>query len=223
MDAEKLGGFIAGRRRELGLTQAQLAEQLHVTDKAVSRWERGVGLPDINNIEPLAQALDVSLVELMRAKMLDDESIGLQEAESLVEDVIRFPRTTGMWQKVVGSAVLVCFAVVSVLLLMLVFSTGGAHLSVSSIISGLIAWGIPIWCLTFGRCSTGITVSLSFAFAMTAVVIQVVAIAGSAYRGDFASIEDTVNALVLVCIVFSLVTLFLNVVSAAVTLRKKTN
>lgn len=42
MEADKLGTFIAQRRKELGLTQVTLAEKIHVTDKAVSRWERGV-------------------------------------------------------------------------------------------------------------------------------------------------------------------------------------
>ena len=50
MDAKTLGDFIAG----LGLTQAQLAARMHLTDKAVSRWERGVGLPDLATLEPLA-------------------------------------------------------------------------------------------------------------------------------------------------------------------------
>ena len=54
MDAKMFGAFLAQVRRAQGLTQAELAEQLHVTDKAVSRWERGVGLPDINTLEPLA-------------------------------------------------------------------------------------------------------------------------------------------------------------------------
>lgn len=53
MDALETGRFIAQRRKELGLTQKALAQQLHVTDKAVSKWERGAGLPDINTIEPL--------------------------------------------------------------------------------------------------------------------------------------------------------------------------
>ena len=53
MDAKTFGAFLARVRREQGLTQAELAEQLHVTDKAVSRWERGIGLPDINTLEPL--------------------------------------------------------------------------------------------------------------------------------------------------------------------------
>ena len=46
MNAKSFGAFLAQTRRERGLTQSALAEQLHVTDKAVSRWERGVGLPD---------------------------------------------------------------------------------------------------------------------------------------------------------------------------------
>ena len=64
MDAKMFGAFLAQVRRAQGLTQAELAEQLHVTDKAVSRWERGVGLPDINTLEPLATGL--SLADLMR-------------------------------------------------------------------------------------------------------------------------------------------------------------
>ena len=65
MDAKTFGAFLARVRREQGLTQAELAEQLHVTDKAVSRWERGIGLPDINTLEPLADALGLSLADLM--------------------------------------------------------------------------------------------------------------------------------------------------------------
>jgi len=68
MDAKQLGTFIAERRKQLGLTQALLSEKIHVTDKAVSRWERGIGLPEINSIEALADALDLSLTELMQAK-----------------------------------------------------------------------------------------------------------------------------------------------------------
>ena len=57
MDNKKFGEFIAGLRKEKGYTQSQLAEILCVTDKAVSKWERGVGFPDIKLIEPLSEAL----------------------------------------------------------------------------------------------------------------------------------------------------------------------
>lgn len=68
MDAKKFGAFIAGQRKSLGLTQLELAEKLHVTDKAVSRWERGLGFPDINSIEPLADALGLSIAEIMKSE-----------------------------------------------------------------------------------------------------------------------------------------------------------
>lgn len=63
MDNQKLGIFITELRKEKGLTQAQLAQKLNVTDKAVSKWERGVGFPDIKLLEPLADVLDISLLD----------------------------------------------------------------------------------------------------------------------------------------------------------------
>ena len=60
--AEEMGLYIAKRRKEKGLTQKDLAEKLFVTDKAVSRWERGKGYPDIVVIKPLAEALDVPVI-----------------------------------------------------------------------------------------------------------------------------------------------------------------
>ena len=68
MDAEKFGAFIAAARKEKNMTQKALAERLHVTDKAVSRWERGLGYPDIHTLEPLAEALGVSLLGLLHAE-----------------------------------------------------------------------------------------------------------------------------------------------------------
>ena len=53
MDAKKLGQFIAEIRKEKEMTQAELASKLHVTDKAVSKWERGLGLPDITALSRL--------------------------------------------------------------------------------------------------------------------------------------------------------------------------
>lgn len=65
MDAKTLGAFIAGCRKEMGFTQAELAMKLNVTDKAVSRWERGIGFPDISLIEPLSCALNKNVSDLM--------------------------------------------------------------------------------------------------------------------------------------------------------------
>ena len=80
MDASKLGKFISDQRKVLGMTQADLGKKLMVTDKAVSKWERGLGFPDINTLEPLAEALQVSVQELMRAEknvtqVTDEEAV----------------------------------------------------------------------------------------------------------------------------------------------------
>lgn len=76
MDAKAFGAFLAETRRSRGLTQSELAEQLHVTDKAVSRWERGLGFPDINTLEPLANALGLTLSQLMHADSGNGEKAG---------------------------------------------------------------------------------------------------------------------------------------------------
>ena len=61
-----MGGFIAAKRQEKGLTQLELGEKLGVTDKAVSKWERNISCPDIGSIPRLAEVLGVSVEELMR-------------------------------------------------------------------------------------------------------------------------------------------------------------
>ncbi len=81
MEAKKFGQFIAGIRKEKKMTQAELAEQIHVTDKAISRWERGLGFPDIQTLEPLAQALGISVLELMRSERQETEKQDQQPEE----------------------------------------------------------------------------------------------------------------------------------------------
>lgn len=65
MDYEKTGRFIQQLRKEKGMTQLTLAERLGVTDRAVSRWERGKGFPDVSMLKPLAEALGISVSELL--------------------------------------------------------------------------------------------------------------------------------------------------------------
>ena len=91
MDANRTGTFIAMLRKERQWTQAELAQKLHVTDKAVSKWERGLGLPDINTIEPLAEALGVSVLELMRGERQIEEAQVLPE--EAVSETFAYVRT----------------------------------------------------------------------------------------------------------------------------------
>ena len=145
MDAKILGNYIAARRKELGMTQANLAEKIHVTDKAVSRWERGVGLPDIENLEALAKALEVSLVSLMQGKTCDEKHISIQDAEELVINTIKISKETSKLQKGFWGSILGIFGIIIVLLCILLLRDGKIVMySVASIVTGLIAWGIPI-------------------------------------------------------------------------------
>ncbi len=68
MQNETLGAMIASLRKRKGMTQLDLAQQLGVTDKAVSKWERDLSCPDISSLPKLAQVLDVTVDELMRTK-----------------------------------------------------------------------------------------------------------------------------------------------------------
>ena len=81
MEAKQFGRFIAGIRKEKKMTQAELAGKIHVTDKAISRWERGLGFPDIQTLEPLAQALGISVLELMRSERQETEKQDQQPEE----------------------------------------------------------------------------------------------------------------------------------------------
>ena len=68
MTNKSMAEVISCRRKELGLTQKDLAEKMNVTDKAVSKWERGIACPDTATIPKLAEILGVSIEELMSAK-----------------------------------------------------------------------------------------------------------------------------------------------------------
>ena len=90
MDAKKFGTFIATLRKENNMTQVELAQKLQVTDKAVSKWERGLGFADINTIEPLADALGVSVLEIMRSERIAETEITQDTASAALTDIFEF-------------------------------------------------------------------------------------------------------------------------------------
>lgn len=88
MNSQKTGQLIAQQRASLGLTQKQLANQLHISDRTVSRWERGVGYPDLSLLEPLADALELTVVELLRGERLPPEQQPAPQTEHTARDVV---------------------------------------------------------------------------------------------------------------------------------------
>lgn len=83
MNAKKVGSFIKEQRQELGLSQKELAEKLYITDKAVSKWETGRGLPDISSLEPLSNALNVSVSEILNGEKSQNNESEIDNAKLL--------------------------------------------------------------------------------------------------------------------------------------------
>lgn len=83
MDNQAIGNFIKALRTEQGLTQKQLAEKIGVTDKAVSRWETGKGVPDISLLMPLSQLFGVSVSELLLGGRIQAEQ-KLEKSEETI-------------------------------------------------------------------------------------------------------------------------------------------
>ncbi len=73
MQKETFGSKVASLRKEKGMTQLELAQKMGVTDKAVSKWERDLSLPDVSSLPRLAEVLDVSVEELLQAKTVRAE------------------------------------------------------------------------------------------------------------------------------------------------------
>ena len=85
MDLKKTGAFLAASRKKQKMTQKELAEEIGVTDKAVSRWETGRGFPDVSVLQPLAQALGVSVAEIVKGEKIEPENAGEQADSAVVE------------------------------------------------------------------------------------------------------------------------------------------
>ena len=89
IDKAKFGAFVAQLRKEKGLMQKELAEKLYVSDKAVSKWERGLSIPDVAILVPLAQILGVTVTELLECQRLPkDAPLDSRQTEEIVKKVI---------------------------------------------------------------------------------------------------------------------------------------
>ena len=85
MDQIRIGQFIASQRKQKGMTQAELALLLGITDRAVSKWERGKGMPDASLMLALCEALGITVNELLRGEKIDMENNNQKNEELLLE------------------------------------------------------------------------------------------------------------------------------------------
>ena len=88
MNQIKIGKFIAERRKLVGLTQMQLADKLGITDKAVSKWERGIAMPDTSIMLELCDILRISVNELLSGEKINMENNN-QKNEQLLLDMAK--------------------------------------------------------------------------------------------------------------------------------------
>ena len=84
MNQTAIGGYIARKRKEQNLTQEQLAEQLGVSNKTISKWENGKCMPDYSIIQKLCEALHVTLPELMDGEDASEDSVRVYDDEQIL-------------------------------------------------------------------------------------------------------------------------------------------
>lgn len=102
MDNQKMGQFILGLRKAKGMTQKELAGELHVTDKAVSKWERGISCPDIALLPELANVLGVTVSELLNGEKSNSDAANKVVS---VDNALQYAEKTAkgrmnLWQNV---------------------------------------------------------------------------------------------------------------------------
>ena len=119
MDLVKIGKYIAWKRKALGMTQKQLAEKLNMSDKSVSKWERGICLPDVSVYMELCEILGISINEFLAGEDIDAENVEKKSEDN----IIQVTKDSKKKQKNLKSilAVVTTFAVIMVLVLGTVF------------------------------------------------------------------------------------------------------
>jgi len=146
MNQEKIGKFIAEKRKEKKLTQEQLAEKLSISKNAVSKWERGLNLPDVSIMQDLCKILNITLNELFVGEKILDEKYKevadnnllnvLENSSFTLKEKIDFYKKK--WKKEHISKIIICFISWIVLIIALKFQ------NVQNYIIGTIAGMLSI-------------------------------------------------------------------------------
>lgn len=108
MDTDKIGKFLAQVRKEKGLTQKQLAKKIDVSDKAISRWETGKGLPEVSSITLLCETLDISVTEFLNGQYSDKKEDEMNVRKMIDYSKISIDRKV----KVRRRKIILCFIVI---------------------------------------------------------------------------------------------------------------
>lgn len=119
MDPRKTGIIISDARKKLNMTQKDLADKLYVSDKAVSKWERGLCFPDISVLIPLTEILNISLYDLLRG-----EKVNKEEVEKTLKNTINYSNSEIKRKekkyKIISSIVIVFIILISIISLIFI-------------------------------------------------------------------------------------------------------
>ena len=177
MDQERIGKFILEARHEVGLTQKELAERIGVSDRTISKRENGLGFPDINTLESLAEALHVSVNELMRAEknvteVSNEEAVAealhntIEVADKQIKDAEK--RSIMVIFGAVAVAVLGMLVIDNMTLLELGMATAFVYLPLVCIFSSLVLF---IWALHQRKKGRAYKRTITWAAIMAVIVV----------------------------------------------------
>ena len=112
MDLVKIGKYIAEKRKALGLTQRQVAEKLGMSDKSVSKWERGICLPDVSVYSPLCEILGISLNEFLAGEDIGHDDLQQKSENNLLQVTTDGKRRQKTLRRIIGSLIAVTVGLV---------------------------------------------------------------------------------------------------------------
>ena len=117
MNQIKIGKFIAERRKNKNLTQLQLAEKLNITDRAISKWETGKGMPDSSIMMELCKELDISVNELLSGELIDMNNYNVKVDENLIklQKQKEYAITSARWSHVIMTIILLIWNFINVI------------------------------------------------------------------------------------------------------------
>lgn len=150
MNCEKIGNFIMQNRKAKNLTQKQLADKLCVTDRAVSRWERGVGTPDISLLVSLGEILGVSVNEILLGEKIDN--ITKEQSDKILIDSISMYRKNDI-KKMIEKTFLIIIMTVFLIISISLFNVSMIVSNLSIYYIFLIFGGLFISLLAFTKLS----------------------------------------------------------------------
>lgn len=149
MDQKKTGQFIAKLRKEKNLTQRQLAEKLSISDKTVSKWECGKGLPEVSLMIPLCEELGINVNELLSGERIPEKSYH-EKAEENIMSLVREKEENK--KKLIISSVVVCMGAFTMFVCGMIaglVETLAAPVRIMLIVFGflIVATGIAVACV----------------------------------------------------------------------------